>query len=292
MRARFDQFAKGIFREALTPAGNVRSQHEVAAEPQAIDTLFEPDPARAYALDDLGYLGEMARIPSLFEVYHNTLDGPEYRGCVRKQLTLDHTERTKARRRKLPLPRFPHLWTLSAGRPERVIDGYKFTPISAWPVGFYQRCPEDAVGLAVLRELPATRETLLLRLMGSGDVLNRAIAELMLLPDDAREREVVMTSMIAFRTRIFHDPTSEEREFLMSTEPLYDQWEKQVKRQGRAEGRAEGRRAMLLDLLRTRFGVLPKAAVARIKAADGALLNRWAKRVLSAPTLQDVLADP
>jgi hypothetical protein len=86
----------------------------------------------------------------------------------------------------------------------------------------------------------------------------------------------------------------------MSTEPLYDQWEKQVKNQGRAEGRTEGRteglaegqRGMLLELLSTRFGVVPPSAVARIKAADVAELSRWAKRVLSAPTLEDVLADP
>jgi hypothetical protein len=95
----------------------------------------------------------------------------------------------------------------------------------------------------------------------------------------------------ASHARIFQDPTEEEREFLMSTEPLYDQWEKQVKNQGRAEGRAEGQRGMLLDQLSIRFGVLPAAAIARINAADIADLSRWAKRVLSAPTLEDVLSD-
>lgn len=91
----------------------------------------------------------------------------------------------------------------------------------------------------------------------------------------------------AIGTRISHDPTNEEREFLMSTEPLYDQWEKQVKNQGRAEGQ----RVMLLDQLSTRFGVVPESAVTRIKAANVAELSLWAKRVLSALTLEDVLGD-
>src|SRR5215213_9207771 len=50
--------------------------------------------------------------------------------------------------------------------------------------------------------------------------------------------------------RRFCFSADEEREFLMSTEPLYDQWEMQVKNQGRMEGRmegrAEGQRVMLL----------------------------------------------
>jgi hypothetical protein len=284
MRARFDQFTKGIFREALTPAGTVRNQQEIAPEAQAIDTIFEPDPARAHALDELGWLGSMARTPCIFEAYHDTVDVIEYRGCVRKQLTFDHVEGNKARRKKRPLPLFPHLWVLSTGRPERVIDGYRFEPSPDWPTGFLQRCEADAVGLVVLRELPRSRDTLLLRLMGAGSVLDEAIAELLRLPEDAREPEVTMTALIAFRTRIFQDPTDEERGFLMSSDPLYDRWEKQVKR--------EGRREMLLDQLRARFGALPRATIARIKAANATELSRWAKRVLSAPTLEDVMRDP
>jgi hypothetical protein len=46
---------------------------------------------------------------------------------------------------------------------------------------------------------------------------------------------------------------------------------------------------MLLELLRTRFGELPEAAVARVNAADVAQLDLWAKQVLSAPTLADML---
>jgi hypothetical protein len=71
----------------------------------------------------------------------------------------------------------------------------------------------------------------------------------------------------------------------------------QLLAQGRVEGLAEGenkgllrgRRELLLELLRTRFGEVPEAAAARVNAADVGQLDLWAKRLLSAPTLADVL---
>jgi hypothetical protein len=59
-----------------------------------------------------------------------------------------------------------------------------------------------------------------------------------------------------------------------------------------AEGRQEGERALLLRQLRSRFGELPAAAVARVENAEVALLERWGERVLSGKTLADVLDEP
>jgi predicted transposase YdaD len=62
--------------------------------------------------------------------------------------------------------------------------------------------------------------------------------------------------------------------------------------EGRAEGRLEGERALLLRLLRARFGELPAAALRRIEAAESATLERWGERVLTAGSLAEVLEDP
>jgi hypothetical protein len=59
----------------------------------------------------------------------------------------------------------------------------------------------------------------------------------------------------------------------------------------RAEGRSEGQREMLVRLLGKRFGALPEEAAARINAAEPAQLEAWFDRVLTAPTLADVLGD-
>jgi Putative transposase, YhgA-like len=57
----------------------------------------------------------------------------------------------------------------------------------------------------------------------------------------------------------------------------------------REQGRQQGNRDMLLDLLQERFGMLPDAALTRVAAADVAQLREWNRRVLKAPTLDDVL---
>jgi hypothetical protein len=51
-----------------------------------------------------------------------------------------------------------------------------------------------------------------------------------------------------------------------------------------------GVRDALMTLLRTRFDEVPDDAVARVEAADKAQLMTWIVRVLSAPTLDDALA--
>jgi hypothetical protein len=59
--------------------------------------------------------------------------------------------------------------------------------------------------------------------------------------------------------------------------------------QGRAEGRVEGKAEVVLKLLTLRFGVLPASIEARVRAASVHELDRFAERVLSAGSLDDVL---
>ncbi|MBF0185842.1 MAG: Rpn family recombination-promoting nuclease/putative transposase [Magnetococcales bacterium] len=76
------------------------------------------------------------------------------------------------------------------------------------------------------------------------------------------------------------------------------------KLEGREEGREEGRKEgeqsgekrgkaeMLTRLLQHRFGDLPPWASQKIADADLATLENWSLRILDAPTLESVLADP
>jgi predicted transposase YdaD len=60
---------------------------------------------------------------------------------------------------------------------------------------------------------------------------------------------------------------------------------------GKAKGMAKGMAKLLLGLLRQRFGVVPLAARERIRAASIPELEGWASRLLTATSLDDVLAD-
>lgn len=71
----------------------------------------------------------------------------------------------------------------------------------------------------------------------------------------------------------------------------YDQILQEGEARGRAEGKAEGRAEVLLNLRSKRFGNVPAATERRIRKAAVADLDRWALRVLDAPTLRAVFAD-
>lgn len=64
-----------------------------------------------------------------------------------------------------------------------------------------------------------------------------------------------------------------------------------LREEGRREGEREGQRSTLLKQLRLRFGELPEPVVARVRAADAGQIDGWIERVLTAPTLEDVLAE-
>lgn len=60
--------------------------------------------------------------------------------------------------------------------------------------------------------------------------------------------------------------------------------------QGLEEGLVEGRRAILRQQLTRRFGPLPDAVGERLGSASIVDLDRWAERVLDAPSLAAVFA--
>lgn len=290
----FDHVGKQILRGALEPTGKVVVGLEIpSTDPQAADTWYEPDAARDADRARLGLLGRMAAAPTLFEPFHDTPGFDEFRACFRKQLTQDHHRVLDARKASDPRPPFPHLWMITTGRPESALRGYGLLPMPGWPPGFHAGSEADARGVVVLRDLPRTRDTLLLRLMGHGTVLAAALDELASLPADAWERDVAIPPLVAVRLQLPQDSEDEEaRALRMNMMAVYEEWKSKVeadaRRQGvalgreegvalgREEGREESGKQNLLALYEARFGPVPPEVRAAIDAAhDPATLQRW-----------------
>ena len=64
----------------------------------------------------------------------------------------------------------------------------------------------------------------------------------------------------------------------------------QGREQGMAQGREQGKAETLLSQLRLKFGDLPPGAQAEVKAADARQLDIWAAAVLTATSLEELLA--
>jgi len=287
MHHRFDHVGKQILRGALAPGGVVENQLEVpAADAQAIDTFFEPDPGREAERHRIGLVGRMAEGPTMFEPFRDPPGLEEMRACFRKQLALDHRRVLDARKSaesNLGRPGFPRLWVLSTGRPKTVLRAYDLAPMADFPPGFYAGAEADARGVVVLQELPRERETLILRLMGADGVLREVLAELGRLPADAWERAVAVPPLVEARFEIPQDVGDEgEREFLMSTRGLYEEWRQKTEQAGVERGVERTLKRNLLEVYETRFGAVPADLRAAIDAThDEPTLDAWFKLALT-----------
>jgi hypothetical protein len=318
MRTRFDQFGKQLVRDALDGLSSVEADAEVPADTRRIDLWVTPREAGMSLPDHLGLLGHIISGCVTLEFFHNTPSGDDLHVCL-----LKHGEFRHFLSRRKTLPPLPIQWVISSGRPEAGIDSLGFRPITGEPPGIYESPPRHCTRLVVVNELPVTRDTLLLRLLGAGSVLKHAIAELQALPVDAPERRLALPILLGLHLTVPTDPaqrTSDDQEFLMNTQDIVETWrrkaieegvkqgleegvkqglEEGVKqgleegvKQGLQQGLEQGERKVLLRLLRRRFGAKVDGEVERrIAAASGEQIEIWAERVLSAATLGELLAD-
>lgn len=69
---------------------------------------------------------------------------------------------------------------------------------------------------------------------------------------------------------------------------LHHRFIEEGRKEGLKEGLKEGERAVLLKLIKLKFGPPAAATVERIQAADSLQLGRWAERILSATSIDDL----
>ncbi|WP_437302274.1 hypothetical protein [Sorangium sp. So ce388] len=154
--------------------------------------------------------------------------------------------------------------------------------------------PGLVMRVVVLAELPRTRATLLLRLLGSGRLLREALADLAALPDDAWEKSIAKPLLVHFRLGTQEPTTGEENEVSAEIRAWFEDYERKLRaeerKEGRIEGRAEEATRAVLTTLRVRGIAVPDAARERILAEkDPETLERWHERAIVAASLAEML---
>ncbi|AUX36965.1 MULTISPECIES: hypothetical protein [Sorangium] len=306
MHNRSDQFSKNLLRDGLSLVSSAETEVEVLAATQKIDVYSVPDPARQAERAGMGLLGELSAEPSLFEPFHRTPSLRQIRQCLRKQLTWHHELERRARSAAgsaapdedvdaspQPAVDFPALVVIGPGRPETVLDAYRCEPVQP---GVYHAVPGLAMRVVVLAELPRTRATLLLRLLGSGRLLREALADLAALPDDAWEKSVARPLLVHFRLGGQEPATDKEDEVSAEIRAWFEDYERKLRaeerKEGRNEGRAEEAARAVLTALRVRGTAVPDVARERILAEKNPeILERWLERAIVAASLAEVLDD-
>ena len=279
MHNRFDYFVKQLVREGLSPAGRVETEAEVTPDALRIDVWFVPYAGRAHkVLAPLGLLGRMARTSCTLEPYHRTPSGDQAADCIAK-----HRFFCRDLARRTPRPAAPMQWILCSGRPSAALVGLGFRRSRRRP-GIYDGPTLTRTTIIVISELPRTRDTLLVRLMGASTTLRRAIVDVQALPADAPERRLALPILVRLRRDIPADPakqTTIDREFLMNTKDV-DKYLADLEQKAFSQA--------VLVVYRARFGTPPAALVAAIeRAEDHAEIQRLIE-IVTTLSAEDVAA--
>jgi hypothetical protein len=183
-----------MVRSAVTSRGSVETDAEVPADTRRIDLWFMPDPACEPPPGYLGLLGRITAGPSTLEFFHNTPSGDELADCLIKHGQFRHYLSLRK-----PPPPNPTQWVISSGRPKGGIEGLWLRRLEGGPPGIYEGPPLLWTRLVVVSELPVTPDTLLLRLLGAGQVLKQAIAELKALRTEDPARSLALPLLLLIR---------------------------------------------------------------------------------------------
>jgi hypothetical protein len=299
-------YRKDMIGSLLEMRGEVEIEHEIVLRRLRADVLYRPRKRRGRR-EDLGILDRMVE-PGLciIELYSKTPTVREGLACLVKSLALsgkldNQARHNNARNNKVQPndgrarsedePPLMRLWIISPGRPRSLLEALSMVPMQGWPAGFWKMPGDLPVHVVAVSDLPATPETLYLRLLGHERVMVRALGELEESPG-SRSKKTLTQVVLAWREEIIDTVREDDTMLLAETKARFAKFKNQTYNagliQGRVEGHVEGEQELLLKMLEARFGQVPAGIRRRVTRAGAASVERWAGRLFTATTLNDV----
>lgn len=273
----YDQFAKDYLTELLSPLGEVKTSQNIAGEVREIDVWFAPN-AQTANNTELGLLGSLANTAAIFEPFRNAIDLGEVRSCMGKLFDVFAFLERQAKRNntRIEEKNLPQLWIIAPTASTSLLAGFGAKlELDKWCSGVYVFPPHWKGGIVVIHQLPATPETLWLRILGKGKVQQQAINELAALPENEPIRGVVLELLNNLKTilEVNQNLEPEERDLIMRLSPLYEQRLAAATQQGIEQGMergiergiGQGQRIFIENLLQAKFGELDAELTAIIE---------------------------
>jgi hypothetical protein len=291
----YDAAAKALIDAALSRVCEVAIQAPATADTMYVDAVVSPRAPRE-ALLERGMLGRLALDDCAFEVFAETPDRYDVDLCVARVLWIQ----AKARRAR-------RLWIISPGLARQAIAAWGLERLPEWGCAVYGGVTFASPSIVVLSELAPTRDTLLLRLMGSGALLREAIADARALPADAWERPIIdelllqmerdLDRMMGTKSKASEELQMRYAELVKINEAERAEWRAEARAAGLAEGRAEGHaegvlvgeRAALRTIVAARGWTLSAAQGTRVEeCSDPQQITTWIRRAAVVATVDAV----
>jgi hypothetical protein len=245
-----DQLAKLYLQEFLAPFGVVERQYEVPGEAKQVDVWFVPHRSHDESMAEMGILGRMTQGPSLLEAFRNTPTRTEVRTCLLKLLWIqdDEQRKTNQEEQRLSEADLPMLWILAAKASRPLLADMGGLILADWLPGIYFMPKLLRVAIVVIDELPETAETLWLRILGRGNTQERAIRELLALPQDFPRRSTILRLLAAWKVKMDMGELTDftEREEIMALSEAFLTWEQEKE----IQSKQEERQAIALNMLK------------------------------------------
>jgi hypothetical protein len=276
----------------------VRIGFEVPGEAREVDVAFSPNRQTLGTAPELGLLGRLVVTPCLLEPFRNPPTPTQTRNCLLKLFLIQAEVQREAKRNeeRLPEDQLPRLWILASSASERLLQGFRAQPDTEnWLTGIYVLGDFLRAAIIAISQLPATPETLWLRILGKGETQQQAIAELAALPRENPLRSTTLELLFNWRITMEsrEDLDEEDRAVIMQLTPLYRQQLNEALEQGMQQGLQQGlqqgieaeRRTTIANLLRARFDSLDDSLVAIVDSIIQLPTEDYTRLLLQLPAL-------
>jgi hypothetical protein len=254
----FDQFSKQLFKECLSPLGEVRINEEIPGESRYVDIWFIPsNQAPADTLSELGILAQIAKTPCLLEPFRNQPTKWEIRSCFGKLVHLEAELRREAKKDEdtLSEDELPRLWIIASSVSDELLSKLPAQKDETWLDGIYFVGEVFLIRVVAIDRLPRTPETLWLRILGKGLIQKQAVDDVVALPKGNSKRSKILSLLYAWKINmnIGTEIDIEDREeILMNLSQAYLEWEQETVERAKEQER----RSVVENLLLFRFGSL------------------------------------
>ncbi len=212
---------------------------------QATVLYFQPFPRAIPGLLLLGILGKMAAQPCLLQ----SIDHRVFASDAKKNANpRNHVTPPISDPSQVPSPTIPAstmMWILSPHISDQTRSQVAAITHTGWKQGFYCFAPDTYRALVAIDELPRSPDTIWLRLLGQGEVLQQAVEDLMGIACNHphRRRTIAYLAMLRINLAVEKKLTQELKEIVMKLSPAYEKWRRDTLAEGRDAGHEEGRNA-------------------------------------------------
>jgi hypothetical protein len=292
VRTRHDEWVKRALALWLREIGDVEIDARIAGQSRRGDVLFTERRDRPAHRRRLGTLGTLARGEVLIEPFRNPMTESDLKSCVLKAIDLEAREARAARRagRKRSSVVGPTLCAITPTMSKAYAAAMGIKPMGAGKRGLHTLLgPSWRTAIVAVNELPVTRATLWLRLLGRGKVQAQAVRELAEMSEREPLKDATLALLIAWQQSLPPPGEQDEadRELTMNLDQIYQRWEKKTLAKGEAKGKAEA----VLAVLEGR-GLAATAAQRKqvLACTSSAQLDAWLRAAGTVASVKELLS--